>query len=943
MLQGIKGFVGSTTSHLLTGLGRQLGGHIVQRVAGPVPKGMEELLQLCQTTRTQEEVQHLAGRIQTLTLNPQNLAIKKTLEGWYALILSAQEEAIPQILQKIQNEIEQTILLQTPLIGHISSHMSQILNQALKVAPPHILDAKQQLSFKNRHQPFDKENLRQQLLLCRDKEVWSSEQKKILQMAVDCLSTDEGVVDWHGVQLLLSQKEAELNGAFAQSSENVRCKTQLLLSDCLSTVGTGLFKQADPLRTKIDNCMALLRSILNSQKPQMHQPTLMDTLENLVLFLEDVFQDDVHFQAHLKEFQELLVEKNSRELPPEKYFQRLYLNLQKFLPYFESSGVAVQFFETTSSLFFGNHQERRKGLHPLAIPYNFSQTNLIELQNSPRRITPKLKGVPLSLEAGGAQQATGSLDPPPVNLSFEIRSFLQENKTSLYLHFVGKMVEIPQNFSSKEKDFTKISNEISLSFIEGSCRVLPPLKEVLAKRFDKVYDTLIQKISNCWVPKILENLKGFDATGQGAANVSPLKNLIRTVNQLSRDLDSYGQSQTVLMREDYLKERRINNKRGFFSSLKTGWKIGGFLTDFLVEALKVQPTNPVNRAKKIQNPITAPFSKILDVTIAISNWLLKKALLATLRLSLSFIPYYLITEKVLDHLLTTQRLQKMYRSLTEAVLEDFRQGNRSLLDLELGKRVDSKVSKELVKSLIGLIPKNEGCDISGLKENPFMLLPSIARGFIYDKATEGVCMLWENMIHPKTGKMMETSLGNLLKKINSNTSPLDLELSVQIPLPIQDIEHALSTYIATEILKPKGTAGEEEMFLKLKEQILDLPDYDDNPFYFQQVFKQLVKDIMDAGQQKKPVIFGSNYHRVLHHLQLVHISLDSMQNPTEKVEILKKEAQNIQYEHPLEPQKMQHGDEAIAFAIHLGMYQIREWLTDREFFKRVLYDQLLPS
>ncbi len=534
-----------------------------------------------------------------------------------------------------------------------------------------------------------------------------------------------------------------------------------------------------------------------------------------------------------------------------------------------------------------------------------------------------------------------SLDPPPVNLSYEIRSFLEENKTSVYLQFVGKLVEIPKNFSSNGKDFTKISHEISLNFVEGSYTVLPPLKEVLAKRFDTVYETLIQKISSFWVPKILDNLKGFDALGQGAANITPLKKLIKTVNQLSRDLDCYSQSHTVLMREEYLKEKRIKNKRGIFSSLKTGWKIAGFLTDFLVETLKAQPSNPTS-AKKIQNPIIAPICKILDQIIAISNWLLKKALLAILRVSLSFIPYYLITEKVLDQLLTTQRLQKMYRSLAETVLEDFRQGNRSLLDLDLGKRVDSKVSKELVKSIIELIPKNEGTDISGLKENPFMLLPSIARGFIYDKATDGVSMLWENMIHPKTVKMMETSLGNLLKKINSNTNPLELELSVQKPLAIQDLEHALSTYIATEILKPKKSSDEEEIFLRLKEQILDLPEFDHNPYNFQQVFKQLVKDVMDAGQQRKPVIFGSNYQRVLHHLHLVHVSLDTMQNPTEKVEILKKDAQNLQYEHPLEPQKMQHGDEAIAFAIHLGMYQLREWLTDREFFKRVLFDQLVP-
>lgn len=942
MLQGIKGFVGNTTTHLFNSLGRRLGGQIIQRVAGPIPKGLEEILQLCQTTQSAEEARQLAGRIQLLTQNPQNIAIKKNLEAWYAQILSADSEQIPQILLKIQGEIEQTILFQTPLIGHLSSHMSQILNQALKVAPAHILEAKQQICFKNRHMPFDKDALRLQLQACKEKEVWTPLQTENLNLALHCLADEEGAADWQALYTLLSEKELELNGALARSSENVRCKTQILLSDCLSTVGTGLFKQADPLRTKIEYCLNLLRHLLNSQKPQMHQPTLMEYLENLVIFLEDVFQDDVNFQANLKEFQDYLLEKNTREIPPEKYYQRIYLNLQKFLPYFEPSGVAVQLYETTSSLFFGNHQERRKGLHPLAIPYNFSQTNLVELQNSPRRITPKLKGISSCIGEGAAQDVPHALVPPPVDLAAEIRSYLEENKTSVYLKIVGRMVEIPENFHCNQRDFASISKEISLRFIEGSWRILPPLKEVLAQRFDRVYETFVKKISTCWVPKILENLKKLFDQENDTVNIAPLKNLIRTINQLSKDLDTYGQSQTVLMREDFLKKQRAEIKKSFFASIKTGWKIGGFLTDFLVEALDTKTSISDEVKKKPTNPILVPLSRIISLTLTISNWILQKVLWVVLRVSLSFIPYYLVTEKILDHIFTTQRLQKMYRSLTEFILDDFRQGEKSLLNLELGERVDPKVSKELLKSLIEIMPKNEGSDISGLKENSFMLLPAIARSFIYDKATHGLRMLWENLLHPSAVKMVETKLGTLLKNHNENSSNITIEASIPRPLPIQDIEHALSTYIATEILAPKSNTDEEEIFLSIKEQILDLPDYDENAFIFLKMFKKLLKEVMDAGQQKTPVLLGSNYHRILHHLQEIHVSLDAMQNPTEKVEILKKDATHLQYEHPLEPQQIQYGDEAVAFVIHLGLQQIREWLTDREFLKRVLLDQLLP-
>jgi hypothetical protein len=40
---------------------------------------------------------------------------------------------------------------------------------------------------------------------------------------------------------------------------------------------------------------------------------------------------------------------------------------------------------------------------------------------------------------------------------------------------------------------------------------------------------------------------------------------------------------------------------------------------------------------------------------------------------------------------------------------------------------------------------------------------------------------------------------------------------------------------------------------------------------------------------------------------------------------------------------MNFGDEAIAFGINLGFMQVREWLTDKEFIKRIVLDQLLPT
>ncbi|MBM3195297.1 MAG: hypothetical protein FJZ62_00925 [Chlamydiae bacterium] len=939
MLSSVKGFISRSTNHVMTGLS----GHLMSRVAGPVPRGLDEILSLCHHSRTPEEISSLAGRIEILSKEPQNLAIRKTLESWYTQIQAASADTIPQLLQKIQTEAEQVILYQTPMIGHISTQLGQIINQALKTAPVHIIEAKRQIYYKNHSLPFDKEALKYHLTACMEKESWSEPQMERLQAAIRCLSTEEGLLDWQNLHSLILEKELELSGSLVQSSDNVRIKTQQLLSDCLTTVGSGLFKQADPARTKLEKCMSLLRHLLESSKLELPQPILFENLEHLVIFLDDIFKDDVNFQRALEEFQELLVEKNSFEIAPEQYYQRIYLTLKKFLPYFEPSGVAVQLYETTTALFLRNAQSSRKGMNPLLIPYNFSQSNLNELQSSPRGVTPKLLRGRLSIEFEPQDPPEAVLTAPLPNLTDEIQSFLCENKTSIFLNFVGKMGIIAENFSIKDKSFETTMKEVSQNFVEGSLRILPPLKEALAKRFDTVYEALSLRICTKWVPTILEALRGIDNLEKDTVNPVPLKRIVKTLNQLSKDLESYSLSKSVLMREDYLKSKRFETRISLKQSFKEGWRIGKILTDLVLDDIKLENFVSIGFQKKPTNPVLSLISDFIDMGLVITNWILRKIFWVVLRVSLSVVPYYMITEKILDHIFTTQRLQKMYRSLLDTVLEDFRQGEKGLLNLELGGRVDSKISKELLKSMLDIIPKNEGNDLSGLKENLFMLLPSFARGIFYDKATAGVSMIWENMVHPETIKKIETGCVALLRRISSTSPTWCRDLPQPLSLPIQDIEHALSSYVTKEVLTYNPKDHIDQRFQYITGQILALPEFDQNHAYFQHMFKKLLKEVMDSCQQKNPTVFGSNYHRILGHMHEIHLLLETMQNPTEKIREFQQDVSFLRPEYPPEFERMNFGDEAIAFGINLGFMQVREWLTDKEFIKRIVLDQLLPT
>jgi hypothetical protein len=109
------------------------------------------------------------------------------------------------------------------------------------------------------------------------------------------------------------------------------------------------------------------------------------------------------------------------------------------------------------------------------------------------------------------------------------------------------------------------------------------------------------------------------------------------------------------------------------------------------------------------------------------------------------------------------------------------------------------------------------------------------------------------------------------------------------------------------------------------------------------MFKKLLKEVMDSCQQKNPTVFGSNYNRILGHMHEIHLLLETMQNPTEKIREFKQDVSVLRPEYPPEFERMNFGDEAIAFGINLGFMQVREWLTDKEFIKRIVLDQLLPT
>jgi len=755
---------------------------------------------------------------------------------------------------------------------------------------------------------------------------------------VFCLESEGGNCDWRNLQEILASKESELHGAVLISSDQIRSKTQLFLNECLNTIGYGLFRNADPVRIKIELCMDIIRRATLAENPHLNHQDLFNHLANLMLTSRAIFMDDRQFQANVDALELLCDQKESNLQEPVIFLQKTYRCLQNFLPFFESAGIAVKIYETVFSTFFS--QKNEQIISTTHLPYNRSHANLIELPNSPYespRGDPKTR---LLLPTGESCQMHPKEELNCDLLIEALKPWSERLKTDLFCSLTGSTSTSLSLFSERRKPFSEIKGKVFQNFVKGDLHLLVPLKEVLAERFEPFFDSICNLLFTKWIPRIYTNLQTFLDTSS-ETSVAPLKKLNVTIRQLSIDIQQYSTLLTVTPRDEYLKRKRLEVRSSWKNTLKVHWRVSGLLTreiihDFsYLKLFRLIVRDKRNTLKRLYS--TNGSRELLYVADVVT----KKCLELVLRIFFMVLPYQRVMETLTDKFLSSKNLIKIYRSCLESLLDDYRKGTKSRFNHLLGSNVDPSTSKELVKSILEIFPRNSGMDSEGLKSNPFMQIPSLLRALIYEKGGQGVAVLWGNVVTPEFFSDLQKSLIQILKTVPTENSFGSLDLQKPIDLSLVDLEHAICVYLVRDLtsmeVPDKWDAGLEY----IKKQILSLPVQTELS-EFVPFFEKLKREVTNLIQQQNSPLSGWNLKTITQYLNEIHELVESQQDPSEKVEQFKIEIAQLKQDRPPAKGKMKFMEQILIDAFQLGFIHLREWMLDKELFKRVLADQLLP-
>jgi hypothetical protein len=299
-------------------------------------------------------------------------------------------------------------------------------------------------------------------------------------------------------------------------------------------------------------------------------------------------------------------------------------------------------------------------------------------------------------------------------------------------------------------------------------------------------------------------------------------------------------------------------------------------------------------------------------------------------------------EALTDKFLSSKNLIKIYRSCLESLLDDYRKGAKSHFNKLLGANVDPSASKELVKSILEIFPRNSGMDSEGLKNNPFMQIPSLLRALIYEKGGQGVALLWGNVVTPEFFLDLQKSLIQIIKTAHTDTSFESLDLQKPIDLSLVDLEHAICVYLVRDLTSIEVPDEWDAGLEYIKKQILSLPVQTELS-EFVPYFEKLKREVTNLIQQQNSPLSGLNLKTITQYLNEINELVESQQDPSEKIGQFKIEITQLKQDRPPAKGKMKFMEQILIDAFQLGFIHLREWMLDKELFKRVLADQLLPN
>ena len=789
--------------------------------------------------------------------------------------------------------------------------------------------------------------LKSLLLQALEEQSWKGAEKLVLEQVIGGLQSPTTLIEWQSILLILERKKTELTGKLALNTHHFKTEFLEIAEQLLKIFSTSLFRQGNPIRAQLDFCICYLRRASFDPSIETNDQKFLDYLGQLHQRLAFITNRVELFNQAREKLGQILDLTQNEEFCLERFCHDTLEVCQTLLPFFEDSGTVVKIFETFQSVFQGTKIcWSQPAKHISFLPHTYSSNRLVEMEGGTGSpvIFHQRPATPSEWPILRQSLSSSNQEPYLKDLQVALQRYLQNLKGDIFKNIYLRLDPTKKTKLEAKSDFKALKKELISDFDNGSYHLKHPLKHLLLFRYEHLFSKMSDLILNTWLPDLHETILDIVDPAKDLVTVEPLEKLTTTFRQFSIDLDEYSLNKSPLSREKFLKNRRMKRQGSITSYFRVGWSASPFFAkkiaagcslSSILETILDKSVIPFDRV--LEHSLVWPFVKIFD-------FMIEGIVQLSLRIILTFVPYEKITDKLLDRFITTDFLHRIYRSVLELFLEDYRSKLETGYNSDLGKRVDPATAKEFLMSLTDVFEKSKGMDPRGLQTSYLQKMPTPLRLHIYDTASKGIQTAWENLLSPSTVNKTLDSLTATIEKKNQhylNDFP-DQDL---IGMSDQDLEHALARHLVNDLFAKKDTAPLEAHFEQLKQFILDLPSTDDKDTFIP-AFNVLKKAMADGLEKIDPVVVGRpaeilsrKMRDIEYHLLSGSVDLETL------IEDLRQSVAHLRFEALID-QDFRFKDMAMPCfhkTIETILITVREIMTEKELIKRILMDQLYPE
>ena len=792
--------------------------------------------------------------------------------------LDASEETYSASLQSLKSALTTLCESQKGLLSKTKDKLERLINDKISSGPQALAQAIDLLSTNNGSAEINLE-LRE---LLRHVEPKTS----TINQVIEKLESGEDI-SHRQLLLHLQRHQHDLSGEAINALDRTARITRLLTIDIFQNLKETLFHRGDLAFSEIEWITSCIREQILLGFEGLTE-TLTERIDSILISVQEKNIQEASLQQLILKIRTDLLTINSVQK-----LRELEENLSKVQKHLKSPGIINQFIDVS-----------------LAAVSSFIRPDT----SRSKKTSILIKELDETKRPSSLKFIEGVYCKSDQNLNLQgVRTALKSKEDSLRLNTKPQI---------NEKDFfiRRIFKNQALLFHNWSWNFL-----------DDQLENFIKNAEDYFRSYCLNSFLPIEHT--------PLENLTTTLIKFERDLKLYKSHNKSLRRQEYLKKARKLECRTFIQQCKFGFSIAHIPAKLLFKDFRIEFFIE-NYLEKVQiKSFDTNLKQITHLFLIPLNFVIRSFLIYLTRFLVAFMPIEKMAEQILDKLITYENLLKIYKTLLTQAISNL----DNLLNQPIkpkkgssGDRVNIHVTKELAASLTNAISQNIDIDLSKL--NSSLAFP-ITKEIVLNGVAENISLVWDELFCVESMQQIVDSLQKKLEEQNPSPShQINNENSVA------DLHNQLSSRIAAILLQFRTKhAIVAKKWAEVQEITLQIKNEDDLFMTTLERLKILLKNDCSSGE---PLIAEKNrifleekirnldrtYEECIHEANYGKLQdeLDALQRSI--IEIGCNFEPMVLFPH--------HVKFLITSSLEKGLPIFQQLMTDEEFIKRVLIDQI---